>query len=175
GEGVIVGYLERDVMDGPGAEALASRWAVGVVQEHHGLARDTYTELQKWIGAVQTGFAESEGFDEEALFFVDFPHRQQRTMEAAYRFGLSDFMRAPAFAGFVRIFDHLDFQAGRMCEVQERLAESFVDVAMPDPVAVQVIDPERQRPLGNGVDNGLDLAGAGTSVHPFIREGGHDG
>ena len=88
---------------------------------------EAFADLEAMIAPVHAGFPESEGFDEESFFLGDFSHGKKRSVEATNGFSLPDFVRGPALASLVGIFNHLEFQTCRMLEVNERLSEALVD------------------------------------------------
>jgi hypothetical protein len=162
-------------MGGAGAEAPASGRFRRLVEQDQGFVRTARTDFEAMIRAVDAGLAETAGFGEEDLFLFHFAHGKQRAVETADGFGVGDLGGDPAVALLVGILNDFDDEAGGMFEVDEVLAEAFMDAAMDDPMFIQVIDPEGQGSFGDGIDGGLDLARPGTALDPLVRKSRHDG
>src|SRR5207247_3561840 len=102
------------------------------MEEHQRFGRAARPDLEPMIGTVDTGLPETERFDEEAFLFFDLAHRQDGAMEAARGRLRIDLVGRPPRARVVRVLDHLEQQAGRVLESDERLPEALLNPAVLD-------------------------------------------
>src|SRR5277367_575725 len=130
------------------------------MQQRHRLVRAAFSRFEAVIGAVDTGLAEAQRFNEESLRLRDLAYRKNRAVKSMHSFARSDLRGGPSLTLILGVFHHLVGQARRMLEPNELLPEALLHTRILHFVAMEVFLPERQRFFRHRKACGLHLPGA---------------
>src|SRR5262245_25901053 len=153
-----------------GAEAPAAGPALGLDVQVDDAPRTGARRFEAMIGSVDADLLESERFDEERLLLARVANRQHRAKEAASSGVSRDLSCRPRIPVVAALLDHFEEQPDGMPHPQILRAESFLHAAVFGLVAIEVIVPERDRSVRNGVAGTGQLAGPGAPRLPRVRK-----
>src|SRR5437588_4324729 len=131
--------------------------------------------FEPMVGTIDADLLEPECFDEEGFLFAHVANRQHRAKETARPCVSRNLGRRPWISVVAALLDHLEEQSGRMPHAQVLRAESFLHAAVFGAVAIEVLSPERDRSVRNGVAGAGELTGAGAPRLARVRKTGRDG
>ena len=146
--------------------AWRSRRLVMEIDDRSGTAAGRFEAV---IVAVNAQFPESERVDEELLLLLDASHRHHGAEEPARRHVSADLARHPRRETAVGL-DHLEEHPGRVTHANEPPAESFLNVAVLDPVPFEVPLPEVRTSHRDGIACHRHLPRTGAPWLPAVRK-----
>jgi len=127
------------------------------------------------VGTINADLPEPERVDEERFLVAHIANRQHRAEEAARRGVPGDLLRHPGIPVIAALLDHFEEQPRRMPYPQVLRAEPFLHATVFGLVPIEVIFPERDRSVRNGVAGAGQLTGAGTPRLARVRKTRGDG
>ena len=143
------------------------------MKQYHGLRRAALADFETMRIAVDAGLLHPQRVGVKTLLLPHFANREHRSIKTAHRHVPADLFSGPSLTFVVRVLDHFQLEPGRMDEADVGMSEALLLAAVRNLVPVEVLNPEGNRPLRDGVCRRLNLAGALAARHALVRERRH--
>src|SRR5882672_1627835 len=158
-----------------GAKAPASSRPLRLEVQVDDASRTGSLHFEPMVGTIDADLAEPERVDEERFLVAHVPNRQHGSKEAACS-GISwDLRRRPWISVVPALLNHFEEEPCGMPYPQILRAKPFLHTTVFGPVPIEVLFPERDRPVRNGITGAGQLARPGAPRLAGVRKTRGDG